>query len=100
MFSTLGYLVDAPMEEILTEVPVADEVKNALLHQEGTAGKLYALLLSYERADWDQISALANELHIPTNLLTSLYFDSVDRANITWARITAPDDVPQPDEEA
>ena len=91
MFSTLGYLVDAPMEEILSEVPVVDEVKNALLYQEGSAGKLYALLLSYERADWERISSLAEELHIPTNLLTSVYFDSVDRANIIWDRITAPE---------
>lgn len=98
MFSTLGYLVDAPMEEILAEVPVVDEVKNALLYQEGSAGKLYSLLLSYERADWDRISSLADELHIPTNLLTSVYFDSVDRANIIWARITAPDASNLPDE--
>ncbi|MEA4941442.1 Cyclic di-GMP phosphodiesterase CdgJ [bioreactor metagenome] len=98
MFSTLGYLVDAPMEEILSEVPVVDEVKNALLYQEGSAGKLYSLLLSYERADWDRISILADELHIPTNLLTSVYFDSVDRANLIWARITAPDASNLPDE--
>ena len=30
MFSTLNYLIDAPMEDILAEVPVADEIKNAL----------------------------------------------------------------------
>ncbi|KXL52144.1 HDOD domain protein [Anaerotignum neopropionicum] len=94
MFSTLGCLVDAPMEEILAEVPVADEVKDALLYQKGPAGKLYSLLLSYERADWDRITTLADELHIPTNLLTSLYFDSVDRANMIWARITAPAHLP------
>lgn len=90
MFSTLGYLIDAPMEEIMAEVPVVDEVKKAILYQEGTAGKLYSLLLSYERADWDRISMLADELRIPTNLLTSLYFDSIDRANTIWSQITAP----------
>lgn len=89
MFSTLGYLIDAPMEEIMAEVPVVDEVKKAILYQEGTAGKLYSLLLSYERADWERISMLADELRIPTNLLTSLYFDSIDRANIIWSQITA-----------
>ena len=61
-----------------------------MLYQKGSAGKLFALLLSYERADWDRITTLADELHIPTNLLTSLYFDSVDRANMIWARIAAP----------
>lgn len=94
MFSTLGCLVDAPMEEILSEVPVADEVRDALLYQKGSAGKLFSLLLSYERADWERITTLADELHIPTNLLTSLYFDSVDRANMIWARIAAPASLP------
>jgi len=98
MFSTLGYLVDAPMEEILAEVPVVEEVKRALLHREGSAGKLYSLLLSYERADWDQINVLANELNIPTNLLTSVYFDSVDRANLAWARISTPEAPSLPEE--
>ena len=81
----------------MAEVPVVEEVKRALLYREGPAGKLYSLLLSYERANWDQINVLANELNIPTNLLTSVYFDSVDRANIIWARITAPeaDDLPE-----
>ena len=35
MFSTLNYLIDAPLEEILAEVPVADEIKTALLTHEG-----------------------------------------------------------------
>lgn len=95
MFSTLGCLIDAPMEEILSEVPVADEVRDALLYQKGSAGKLFSLLLSYERADWNRITTLAEELHIPTNLLTSLYFDSVDRANMIWARIAAPANLPE-----
>ncbi|WP_312942653.1 HDOD domain-containing protein [Oscillibacter sp.] len=98
MLSTLGYLVDAPMEEILAEVPVVEEVKRALLYREGSAGKLYSLLLSYERADWDQISGLANELNIPTNLLTSVYFDSVDRANLIWTRISTPEALDLPEE--
>ena len=43
MFSTLNYLVDAPMEEILGEVPISNEIKMALLNQEGPCGALYGL---------------------------------------------------------
>ena len=38
MFSTLNYLIDAPLEEILEEVPVADEIKAALIRKEGRCG--------------------------------------------------------------
>ena len=43
MFSTLGYLIDAPMEDILSDIPMVDELRNALLRHEGTAGKLLEL---------------------------------------------------------
>lgn len=90
MFSTLHYLIDAPLEEILLQVPVADEVKRALLKHEGRCGDLFKLVLSYERADWNQINILAEGLGIPTNLLTSLYFNCMDGVNIVWKQLTNP----------
>lgn len=90
MFSTLNYLIDAPMEDILSEVPISDEIKNALLHREGRPGMLYELTLSYERADWNSISTLAEQLNIPTNLLTSVYFNCMEEVNNTWRQLTNP----------
>ena len=88
MFSTLTYLIAAPMEEILAEIPLPDEIRAALLTREGRAGKLFSLVLSYERADWSAINELAEELGIPTNLLTSLYFSCADVVDATWQQIT------------
>lgn len=90
MFSTLNYLVDAPMEDILTEVPVDDAVKEALLHHTGRCGKLYDLVLSYEAADWEKITQLAGELGIPDRLLTSVYFICMENVNVLWQQLTNP----------
>lgn len=90
MFSTLNYLIDAPMEELLAEVPVADEVKAALLRHEGRCGKLYDLVLSYEAADWEQITRLAEELGIPDNMMTSVYFICMENVNTLWEQLTHP----------
>lgn len=90
MFSTLNHLIDAPLEEILEAVPISDEVKRALIHHEGRAGLLYDLTLSYERADWNEISALAAQLGIPSNLLTSLYFNCMEEVNSIWKQLTNP----------
>lgn len=84
MFSTLNYLVDAPMEEILGEVPISDEIRMALLNREGPCGALYGLVLSYEQASWNQVTKYAEELDIPANLLTSLYFNCMEQANMVW----------------
>ena len=88
MFSTLNYLIDAPMEEILQQIPLCQEIKDALLRHEGRCGLLYDLAVSYERADWTQIDQLAGELGIQTNLLTSLYFNCMEEVNRIWAEIT------------
>ena len=90
MFSTLNYLVDAPLEEILTEVPVDEAVKGALLHHTGRCGKLYDLVLSYEAADWEKITQLAGELGIPDRLLTSVYFICMENVNVLWQQLTNP----------
>ena len=98
MFSTLPFLIAAPLEDILAEVPVADEIKNALLNHEGRCGMLYDLLLSYEAADWDRITKLAEELGIPDNMMTSVYFICMENVNTLWEQLTNP--YPRQGEEA
>ena len=87
MFSTLEYLIDAPMTEILQELPVAEEIKTALLTREGPCGMLYDLVLSYENADWDKVNQLCEALGIQASLLTPLYFSCMETANQVWDSI-------------
>lgn len=91
MFSTLNYLIDAPLEEILDQIPMVPEVKDALLHHAGRCGMLYDLAISYERADWTRIDELAGKLGIPTNLLTSVYFNCMEEVNRIWQEMTRPE---------
>lgn len=88
MFSTLDYLIDAPMEEILAEVPLKDEIREALLDKSGLCGTLYRLVLSYEAADWTTITALAEELGIEDSRLTSIYFTCMEDVNALWEQLT------------
>ena len=84
MFSTLDCLIDAPMEEILNEIPLADAVKEALITGEGEAGKLYHLILCYERADWTEIKRLSEELGLQTNIMAQIYMECVEEVNEIW----------------
>ena len=92
MFSTLGYLIAAPLEEILAEIPISMDVKSALLLHEGRCGALYDLVLSYERADWSAISELAETLAIPVNLLTNTYFQCLEEVNGIWRQLMETND--------
>ena len=87
MFSTLPYIIDAPMEEILEGIPVEEEVKKALISKEGQAGKLYELLLYYERADWNQIKIISEELGIKPNTMAQVYMECVEEVNNIWENL-------------
>lgn len=90
MFSTLNYMVDAPLEELLKELPIEEALKEALLHKTGICGELYALVLDYERADWKSISSRVKILGIPSNMVAQFYLDCVDEVNQIWENITQP----------
>lgn len=87
MFSTLEYMIDAPIEEILYEIPIVKEVKDALIYQEGMAGKLYQLILHYERAEWAETKETAEELGIHTNQLAQIYMECVEEVNDIWDNV-------------
>jgi len=87
MFSTLGYMIDAPMADILYEIPIIEEVKKALISREGRAGRLYELILCYENAEWAEIKAIAEELGVKSNELAQAYMDCVEEVNEIWDNV-------------
>lgn len=87
MFSTLEYMIDASIEEILNEIPILEEIKTALISGEGDAGKLYRLVMCYERAEWGEIRKLAEELGLQTNVMAQLYMECVEEVNEIWENI-------------
>ena len=87
MFSTLEYMIDASMEDILREIPILEEVKEALIAKEGKAGLLYELVLCYERADWSEIKRLSDELGLHTNEMAQMYMECVEEVNNIWDNV-------------
>ncbi|MEA2079314.1 MAG: HDOD domain-containing protein [Pseudomonadota bacterium] len=57
LFSALDALMDNTMEEILTQLPLADHISNALLHRQGVHGEVLNCVLAYERGQWEQVKS-------------------------------------------
>jgi len=55
LFSALDALMDNTMEEILTQLPLADHISDALLQRKGPHGEILSIVLAYERGQWDRI---------------------------------------------
>lgn len=92
MFSTLGALMEVPLEEALGELSISDEIKDALLTGKGSCGDLIQLVLAYENADWPGVTGHARALNLPVNIITQKYFECVEYINAIWHDLMMPYD--------
>ena len=97
MFSTLDYMVEAPLAELLEEIPVADEIKAALLEGTGPAGAVQNLVVAYEKADWKASKTYADQLGISSAGLAQIYVDCAEEVNAIWHSLMT--DMERPQEE-
>lgn len=90
MFSTLGLLMQVPLEDAVRELPINGDIKLALTNEEGPCAPLYKLLLSYESADWKAVTQCAQALKISENVISQKYFECCEAVNEIWRKLTVP----------
>ena len=90
MFSTLGILLEAPMEEALKELSISEEVKEGLIQGQGRCGQLLELTIAYEKGEWSRVGKLAPELELPMNTVAQKYLEAVEYVNETWEELQQP----------
>ncbi|MCK4743472.1 MAG: HDOD domain-containing protein [Sulfuriflexus sp.] len=74
LFSMLDVLMDQPLNELLTQLPLAEEVTEALLEYNGALGNLLKIVVAYEKGDWKELEKIAT--CSPSSLRTS-FLDSL-----------------------
>lgn len=77
LLSVLDALLDCPMEKALTELPLVDEVRDALINRSGQIGQALRCTIAYERADWDNVQFYG----LPALPIRDIYMES-----ISWAQ--------------
>ena len=56
MFSALDLLMDSPINQILGQLPLHQDLKMAILKQDGDAGEALKCAISIEQGDWSDIT--------------------------------------------
>jgi EAL and modified HD-GYP domain-containing signal transduction protein len=79
LFSVIDALIDAPMRELLDELPLTDVINDALLTHRGPMGELLAAIIAYESGDFDKLYAL-----VPEGTKPATYY----RQALEWAAET------------
>ncbi len=77
MFSMIDAMLDRPLSEILEEIPIAEDIKEALLGKENRLGEVYQFVLSYERGEWDRLFRQGSQLGMEEAKVGYLYMDAV-----------------------
>lgn len=71
LFSTLDGFYNQPIKQIVSELPLADNIAAALSDRQGILGEILEYVVFYERGQWlegdettDQLNAVAPELYV------------------------------------
>lgn len=72
LLSVADALLEVPLETIVEELPLADEVGAALLHRDGPAGAILDAVVSYERGEFDAASLQSHSRGIATSYRDAL----------------------------
>lgn len=77
LFSVLDVILDKDMSEALQIVRVPKNVNRALVDQSGVLAPLYDFILSYEKANWQEVSRQMILQNIGMNDLYEAYLDAL-----------------------
>jgi len=81
LFSLLDAFLDQPLTDILIQLPISDDIKNALVGRQGLMGEVLKLVIFYEMGDWNQVFACVSKLKSVENHLPELFIKTLEKTN-------------------
>jgi c-di-GMP-related signal transduction protein len=90
LFSMIDALLGLPLTEAVDRLPVADDVRSALLGGDSGLRRVYDLVLAYERGRWDRVSEVSAALSLDEGAIREVYLDAVEWGNSTTPNDTRP----------
>lgn len=84
MFSHIDAILDQPLSDILRDLPLSLDIKEALLGEKSSYRRVYDLILNYEQGNWDKVVTDALLLNLKENQLVYLYLDALKYANTVY----------------
>lgn len=81
MFSLLDAITDRPMEEVLADIALSADIKQALQGRPSDCLPIYKAMLAYECGQWVLFTDLAREVGIDADRVPPLY-----RGALEWSR--------------
>ncbi len=77
LFSLLDAFLGRPLKNILSYLPIPDDVCQALLGHPNTLRQLLDLVIAYEKGDWPQVLQYSRQLQLPSSQLAPKYLSAI-----------------------
>lgn len=85
LFSLLDVIMSRPLDEILREITIEEDIQAALTGEPGTMRTNLDLIVAIEKADWDQVTELSNQLQVDESEVCTAYMEAVKWAQEIYA---------------
>lgn len=82
MFSLLDVLLSLPMEDVLKEVSLSDELSDALRGKDNELRRLLDLVIAYEKGDWENVIIHCERENLEPDHLKTTYDKVLEWYNI------------------
>lgn len=81
LMSLMDAILDEPIDSVMSKLPLAKEIKEALVEKKGTLADYIKLIQFYETAQWQEASTAINTLQLPNDKVPDAYHTAVQWAN-------------------
>ncbi|MDX1676980.1 EAL and HDOD domain-containing protein [Arsukibacterium sp.] len=81
LMSLMDAILDEPIASVMEKLPLAKEIKDALVENNGILAEYLTLIKYYEAAQWQQANQAINQLGIAPNKIPDAYHTAVQWAN-------------------
>lgn len=81
MMSLIDAILDESIEKVMEQLPLAAEIKQALINNEGKLAEFLSLAKAFERGNWSQESNLEKELNLQAVEIPALYTEALNWAD-------------------
>ncbi len=85
LFSLLDAITGRPMHDVLANLPLADDIKMALLGNRNRLRDVLACVLAYEQAEWETFGLFAAKLRLDEGETARIYLEAVEWATSSYA---------------
>lgn len=81
LMSLIDAILDQPFEHLLQQLPLAQEIKYALIKKKGKLANYLSLAVAYEKGNWELENKLEHSLNVSDEQVPMCYSEAIEWAN-------------------